>query len=59
MRKFKLIVPSDLSASLTKEENDQAISIMNTVLRATTTPSDQLVINSMLKEADDYYERTI
>ena len=59
MRKFKLIVPSDLSASLTKEENDQAISIMSTVLRATTTPSDQLVINSMLKEADDYYERTI
>ncbi|GAK08584.1 isochorismatase family cysteine hydrolase [Geomicrobium sp. JCM 19038] len=59
MRKFKLFIPSDLSASLTEEENDQAISIMSTVLRATTTPSDQLVINSMLKEADDYYERTI
>ncbi|EZH66090.1 hypothetical protein DH09_14815 [Bacillaceae bacterium JMAK1] len=59
MRKFKLFIPSDLSASLTKEENDQAISIMDTVLKATTTPSDQLAIASMLKEADDYYEQTI
>ncbi|MBM7631960.1 isochorismatase family cysteine hydrolase [Geomicrobium sediminis] len=59
MRGYQLFIPSDLSASLTKEENEQAISIMKTVLGATTTSSENLSIDSLLEDAEEYYDRTI
>jgi len=42
MRDFNLVIPSDCVASNTKEENEHALKLMEHVLKADTTPSDQI-----------------
>jgi nicotinamidase-related amidase len=42
MRDFHLIIPQDCVASITEEENRNAILQMETVLKADTTPSTRL-----------------
>lgn len=42
MRDYKLIVPSDCTVSNTKRENDQALALMRSFLKADTRPSAKL-----------------
>lgn len=47
MRDFNLIVPADCIASNTKQENDHALGQMRIVLKADTTPSTTLDLESL------------
>jgi nicotinamidase-related amidase len=47
MRDFEIYVPSDCTASNTKEENSYALSQMAKVLKAHTKPSTQLDLNEL------------
>jgi nicotinamidase-related amidase len=50
MRDFQIIVPRDCLASNVKADNDHALHLMETVLKAKTTPSTHLRL-SLLQEA--------
>lgn len=51
MRDFHLFVPADCVASNTVEENEHALALMKTVLKADTRPSTELDIETMKREA--------
>jgi nicotinamidase-related amidase len=42
MRNFKIVIPSDCVASQEAEANDQALMLMQRVLKARTSPSSEL-----------------
>ena len=44
MRDYKLRVPRDCCISNTREENDQALNLMQKYLRADTRPSDKITL---------------
>jgi nicotinamidase-related amidase len=47
MRDFNLVIPSDCVASNTSEENEHALKLMQQVLKADTTPSDELDLEGL------------
>jgi nicotinamidase-related amidase len=47
MRDFKLVVPSDCSASLTSEDNDNALQQLEKVLKAEIRPSRELNLKAL------------
>jgi nicotinamidase-related amidase len=51
MRDFHLIVPADCIASLTKEDNDYALRQMRDVLGARITPSTELDLAGLVRQA--------
>lgn len=53
MRDFRIYVPRDCIASNTAEDNETALHLMETVLKADITPSDGLSLKQLLREADE------
>ncbi|HEV2915528.1 MAG TPA: isochorismatase family cysteine hydrolase [Pyrinomonadaceae bacterium] len=53
MRDFHLIVPSDCVASNTPEDNNHALELMKTVLKADTRPSTELRMDELKQAADE------
>lgn len=51
MRDFNLIIPSDCVASSTTEGNEHALELMARVLKADTTPSTELDLEALKREA--------
>jgi nicotinamidase-related amidase len=51
MRDFNLIVPSDCVASNTPEENEHALELMQKVLKADTSPSTELDLEKLKRDA--------
>jgi nicotinamidase-related amidase len=51
MRDFNLVIPSDCVASNTAEENEHALKLMAQVLKADTTPSDELDLEELKRAA--------
>jgi nicotinamidase-related amidase len=51
MRDFHLFVPADCVASNTVQENEHALELMKTVLKADTRPSTELDIEELKREA--------
>jgi nicotinamidase-related amidase len=51
MRDFNLVIPRDCIASNTREDNEHALRIMETVLKADTTPSRELKLNTLMSES--------
>jgi nicotinamidase-related amidase len=51
MRDFNLIIPSDCVASSKQEENEHALELMARVLKADTTPSTELDMEELKREA--------
>ena len=51
MRDFGLVIPADCVASNTADENDHALDQMARVLKADTTPSADLDLERLLREA--------
>jgi nicotinamidase-related amidase len=51
MRDFNLVIPSDCVASNTAEENEHALKLMEQVLKADTTPSDELDLEELKRKA--------
>jgi nicotinamidase-related amidase len=49
MRDFNIIVPPDCTASNYREDNENALHLMETVLKADITPSDQLDLKGLLQ----------
>jgi nicotinamidase-related amidase len=49
MRDYRLLIPSDCIASNTQRENDHALELMKRVLKADTTPSTRLDLDSELR----------
>jgi nicotinamidase-related amidase len=47
MRDFGLVIPRDCVASNTAAENDHALQLMEQVLKADTTPSDELDLEAL------------
>ena len=52
MRDFNLVIPSDCVASNTAEENEHALKLMEQVLKADTTPSDELDLEALKSAAE-------
>lgn len=50
MRGYKLYIPSDCTASNSREENEEALHLMNRVLKADTSTSDQLDLEAIKYE---------
>jgi nicotinamidase-related amidase len=50
MRDFKVVVPRDCLASNTQEDNEQALKLMETVLKADTTDSASLDLAALLHD---------
>jgi nicotinamidase-related amidase len=51
MRDFNLIIPSDCVASSTSDANEHALELMSRVLKADTTPSTQLDLEELIRNA--------
>jgi nicotinamidase-related amidase len=51
MRDFNLVIPSDCVASNTPEENEHALKLMKTVLKADITPSTELDLYELKQRA--------
>jgi nicotinamidase-related amidase len=51
MRDFNLIIPSDCVASSTEEGNEHALELMSRVLKADTTPSTELDLEEVIRDA--------
>jgi len=51
MRDFHLVIPRDCVASNTAEENEHALKLMEQVLKADTTPSEELDLEELKKRA--------
>jgi nicotinamidase-related amidase len=49
MRDFNLVIPRDCVASNTAEENGHALKLMEQVLKADTTPSDELDLEELMR----------
>ncbi|HYE66325.1 MAG TPA: isochorismatase family cysteine hydrolase [Pyrinomonadaceae bacterium] len=58
MRDFHLYVPSDCVASNTIEENEHALELMKTVLKADIRPSTELDLEELKREADESPNRS-
>ncbi|HEY0004986.1 MAG TPA: isochorismatase family cysteine hydrolase [Pyrinomonadaceae bacterium] len=58
MRDFHLYVPADCLASNTPEENEHALELMKTVLKANATPSTELDLEQVKREAAGEAERS-
>lgn len=58
MRDFNLVIPSDCVASNTAEENEHALKLMQQVLKADTTPSDELDLEELKRAATHEPEET-
>jgi nicotinamidase-related amidase len=52
MRDLRLLVPSDCTASNTKEENNHALDQMARIMKADVRPSDQWTFESLQEEQD-------
>jgi len=52
MRDFHVVVPRDCIASNNLEENEHALEIMETVLKADTCPSEEIDFAQLLQEAE-------
>ncbi len=52
MRELRLFVPSDCCVSNTKKDNEYALSQMQRVLKAETTPSTELDLESLVARRD-------
>jgi nicotinamidase-related amidase len=59
MRDFNLIIPSDCVASNTAEDNEHALKLMEQVLKADTTPSDDLDLDELKRAATREPEETV
>jgi nicotinamidase-related amidase len=59
MRDFRLYVPRDCIASNEAEDNEVALHLMETVLKADITPSDGLSLKKLLREADSEEEKPL
>ncbi|WP_240374522.1 isochorismatase family cysteine hydrolase [Bacillus piscicola] len=57
MRHYQLYIPSDCTASNTNQENEQALSIMQSVLKADTSPSREYQIPILIKSAKEYHTK--
>ncbi|WP_280770090.1 isochorismatase family cysteine hydrolase [Salipaludibacillus daqingensis] len=53
MRNFRLYIPSDCTASNSNQENDEALHLMEQVLKANTTPSADLDLEKVKYEWSD------
>lgn len=53
MRDFQIFVPRDCMASNTREANENALSLMNRVLKADIRPSSELDLNDLKHQAED------
>ena len=51
MRDFNLVIPRDCVASNTAEENEHALRLMEQVLKADTTPSEELDLEELKRRA--------
>jgi nicotinamidase-related amidase len=51
MRDFRLVIPEDCMASNTSEDNEHALELMKTVLRADTRASDEIDFEALKREA--------
>ena len=49
MRDFGLVIPRDCVASNTAEENEHALKLMEQVLKADTTPSEELDLEALMR----------
>ena len=58
MRDFHLYVPSDCVASNTIEENEHALELMKTVLKADIRPSTELDLEELKREANESPNRS-
>ncbi|HEY0379345.1 MAG TPA: isochorismatase family cysteine hydrolase [Pyrinomonadaceae bacterium] len=56
MRDFNLVIPRDCVASNTEEENEHALTLMEQVLKADTTPSEELDLEALKRERADKAE---
>ncbi|WP_233269534.1 cysteine hydrolase family protein [Alteribacillus sp. YIM 98480] len=57
MRHYKLLIPSDATASNQKEDNDQALDLMSKVLKADISSSSTYNFINIIKEASEYYSQ--
>jgi nicotinamidase-related amidase len=51
MRDLRIFVPSDCTASNSKSANDNALGVMRDVLKADITPSTELDLRRLLRQA--------
>ncbi|QQK77481.1 cysteine hydrolase [Salicibibacter cibarius] len=58
MRGYHSIVPRDCIASVHNHENEEAIQMMEKVLKVSTTPAAELSMRNVITEAQAYYEDT-
>jgi nicotinamidase-related amidase len=58
MRDFNLVIPADCVASNTAEDNEHALKLMEQVLKAETTASDDLDLDELKRVAAREPERT-
>jgi nicotinamidase-related amidase len=59
MRDFNLVIPSDCVASNTEEENNYALKLMEQVLKADTTPSDEIDFEELKRLASTEPEENL
>jgi nicotinamidase-related amidase len=59
MRDFNLVIPSDCVASNTAEDNEHALKLMEQVLKANTTASDDLDLDELKRLAAREPEETV
>ncbi|SFE95000.1 isochorismatase family cysteine hydrolase [Alteribacillus iranensis] len=57
MRDYQTLIPADCTASITKEENDQALDMMKNVLKADITPSTEYEMPSVIKQAKRHHSK--
>lgn len=58
MRDFNLVIPRDCIASNSREDNEHALQIMERVLKADTTPSRELDLESLRNESANQKQDT-
>lgn len=58
LRDFNIVVPRDCIASNLPEENEHALHLMQTVLKADTRPSTEISFSRLRQEADDSGEES-
>ncbi|SDH63236.1 Nicotinamidase-related amidase [Alteribacillus persepolensis] len=57
MRHYQLYIPSDCTASNEKVDNDQALRLMNNVLKADISPSVDYDMSDIIERARAYYTK--
>ncbi|SDH70535.1 isochorismatase family cysteine hydrolase [Alteribacillus bidgolensis] len=57
MRHYRLLIPSDGTASNQKKDNDQALDLMSNVLKADVSSSSTYDFIKIIKEASNYYSQ--